>query len=125
MASRDPARHRLLTGLEERIHARIVRNVAGQHRRDVRYPGVDLHGQVRTADCAEPGEGKAPQHGAWQSLGDQAQRRLVDLRRNPRQEATGAGAQYVLWGGLLDSVVSLDQEQVDRAGFDEPGALGI
>ena len=122
---RTASRLRRFARFDVGIHPRQVRHVAHQHRGDVQEPRVHLFGQLRPANRDEAGGGKTPQHGAGQPLGDEPQRSHVILRRDAGHEATGAGAQHMLRRGLVDSVLTFDQEQVDGARFDEPGDVGI
>ena len=66
-------RLRRFARFEKGIRPRMMGDVAHQHRRDVHEPCVNLLGQFRTANRAQPGDRKTPERGAGKPLGDHSE----------------------------------------------------
>ena len=81
--------------------------------------------KFRVVDHRQAGNREAPQHRARQPLRDQAQGGLFRVRRDAGEEAAAIGTQHVLRRRLRRAVAAFDQEQIDRAAFDEPGEFRI
>ena len=114
-----------LIRFDQRIWSRTVRCVTEKCVGNAAQPGIGLLGQFGRVHPGELACRQAFQKRAGQSLRDQAERRVVLVGRDARQNAAGLGAQEMLRRRLLHTVPEFDQEQIDRTPIDEPNAVGV